>query len=176
MFIQTKEIGPDGLTIDRQFTYDMPAPPGGVEAVSIGEVHLSGTLNRTGGGIDFRGDIETVATTACSRCLEPYALPMALHFRLLYTLETDTHSRGERRVDEESITHARYDGARINLGELLEEQVYLGLPLKPLCRADCRGLCTRCGTNLNFGTCDCAETQDGSRTEDPRLLTLKTLL
>ena len=85
-------------------------------------------------------------------------------------------ARGERRIAEESITHARYDGARINLAELLEEQVYLGLPLKPLCRADCRGLCSRCGTNLNVEACECPERQDGTRTEDPRLLTLKTLL
>jgi uncharacterized protein len=176
MYLQTKEIDPDGLTIDRRFNYDMPAPPGGVEAVSVGEVHITGTLSKTGDGIDFRGDIETVATTACSRCLEPYSLPMALHFRLLYTLESDTNARGERRIAEESITHARYDGARINLGELLEEQVYLGLPLKPLCRADCRGLCSRCGTNLNVEACECPEKQDGTRTEDPRLLTLKTLL
>jgi uncharacterized protein len=176
MFIQTKEIGRDGLTIDRRFEYDMPAPPGGVEAVSVGEVHVTGTLNRTGAGIDFRGDIDTIATTACSRCLEPYQLPLALHFRLLYTPESDAQSRGERRIDDESITHAHYDGAGISLGELLEEQVYLALPLKPLCRTDCKGLCACCGMNLNVEACECSENQDGTRTEDPRLLTLKTLL
>jgi len=176
MFIQTKEIGPDGLDIDRRFEYDMPVPPEGVEAVSVGEVHITGALSKTGEGIDFQGDIETVATTACSRCLEPYPLPMELHFRLLYTLESDSGTRGERRIKDESITHARYDGMRINLGELLEEQVYLGLPLKPLCRTDCKGLCTNCGTNLNVEACECPEKQDGARTEDPRLLTLKTLL
>jgi len=176
MYIKTKEIGPDGLIIDRRFKYDLPDPPEGVEAVSIGEVHITGELGRTGDGIEFRGDIETVATTACSRCLEPYSLPMALHFQLLYTLESSTSNRGERRIDEESITHAHYDGARINLGELLEEQVYLGLPLKPLCRADCKGLCSRCGTNLNVEACECPEKQDGTGTEDPRLLTLKSLL
>lgn len=176
MFIQTKEIGPEGLAIDRRFDYDMPAPPEGVAGVSVGEVHITGTLSRTGDGIDFQGDIDTVVTTECSRCLEPYRLPMEIHFRLLYTPESGTEGRGERRIDDESITHAHYDGARISLGELLEEQVYLGLPLKPLCRADCRGLCTRCGTNLNVDACECAEHQEGTRTEDPRLLTLKTLL
>ncbi len=176
MYIRTKEIGSGGLTIDRRFNYDMPAPPEGMETLSVGEVHIAGTLSKTGEGIDFRGDIETVAGAVCSRCLEPYPLPMALHFRLLYTMESNTTARGERRMDEGSVPHARYDGARINLGELLEEQVYLGLPLKPLCRTDCRGLCTRCGKNLNVAACDCPETQDGTRTEDPRLLKLKTLL
>jgi uncharacterized protein len=176
MYIQTKEIGPDGLAIDRRFTHRMPAPPEGADAVSVGEVHVTGTLTRTGGGVDFKGDIETVATVTCSRCLEPYRLPLALRFRLLYTAVADPAARGEHRIDEETITLARYDGARIDLGGLLEEQVYLGLPLKPLCRADCRGLCSRCGTNRNAEACDCPETQDGARTEDPRLLSLKTLL
>jgi uncharacterized protein len=52
----------------------------------------------------------------------------------------------------------------------MHEQFYLSLPMKPLCRQDCRGLCTVCGTNLNRETCDCKRDW-----EDPRLDVLRKL-
>jgi uncharacterized protein len=52
----------------------------------------------------------------------------------------------------------------------MREQFYLALPMKPLCRADCKGLCPMCGTNLNRGTCDCKR-----EWKDPRLSALKEL-
>ena len=53
----------------------------------------------------------------------------------------------------------------------MREQLYLALPMKPLCREDCRGLCAECGANLNLTTCGCAR-----RWEDPRLAGLRALL
>ena len=172
MYLQTKEIGSEGMTVDRRFDFALSAPREGDEPIRIGQVHLSGTLSKVADGISFMGDIETDATVMCSRCLDSFALPLELHFDLLYTTGPEVVEKKESRVDEESITHAQYDGARIDLGQLLEEQVYLGLPLKPLCQGDCHGLCPRCGTNLNLGACRCREEQ----AEDPRLLVLKTLL
>jgi uncharacterized protein len=172
MYIKTKEIGPSGLVVDRRLTYVLPPDPEGAEAVGIGEVHLTGELRRAEDGFSFIGDITTIARLPCSRCLEPHDLPLDLHFDLLYTDAPEAPGRGENRIDERSITRAHVDGARIDLGELLAEQVYLGLPLKPLCKADCHGLCPKCGTNLNMGTCGCQE----ERADDPRLLVLKTLL
>ena len=59
---------------------------------------------------------------------------------------------------------------QIDLDEVLREQFYLALPMKPLCREDCAGLCPQCGTNRNTGTCSC-ETEP----EDPRLAPLRRL-
>ncbi len=172
MFIETKEIGPEGLAVDRYIEALAPLPLVGQEVVRVGRTHLTGELHREAGGIDFTGDIETVAALTCSRCLESCELPLALHFRLLYTTSSENLGTRERRVDEESVTLTPYDGARLDIGTLLQEQIYLGLPLKPLCRDECRGLCARCGTNLNLGACECQE----QRVEDPRLRGLKTLL
>ena len=63
-----------------------------------------------------------------------------------------------------------YRNDAIDLNELLREQFYLALPMKPLCGEACRGLCAQCGTNLNAGTCDCQPVWD-----DPRLSVLKGL-
>jgi uncharacterized protein len=172
MFIETKEIGPEGLEVDRYFTGLPPLPLDGSEVVRLGEVHLTGEIRREAADVEFAGDIETEATLNCSRCLESYRLPLTLHFSLLYTTSPDAAGRKERRVDEDSVTLTQYDGVRLDLKALLAEQIYLGLPLKPLCSDDCRGLCARCGTNLNLGRCECQE----KRIDDPRLQVLKTLL
>jgi len=172
MYIEIKEIGPDGLIVDRDFSYTFPRPRQGEAEVKVESVHLRGELRKEAAGVAFTGDIETEASLACSRCLEPYAFPLELHFDLMYTAEPETPDKGERRVDEDSITVVRFDGDRINLDDLLAEQIYLGLPLKPLCHEACRGLCQRCGTNLNSGPCGCS-TERGA---DPRLAALKKLL
>jgi len=79
--------------------------------------------------------------------------------------------QGETELAEEDINTAFYRDGVIDLGELLHEQFYLTLPMKPLCREDCKGLCPVCGANWNQTTCACER-----RWEDPRLAGLKALL
>ena len=76
----------------------------------------------------------------------------------------------EREVQDEDLDTSYYRDDQIDLNELLREQFYLALPMKPLCREDCAGLCPQCGTNLNTGTCQCT-----TEWEDPRLAPLKGL-
>lgn len=172
MYIETKEIGPDGLAVDRDQPWALPPPRPGDDPVSVDHVRLSGEVHEEGDGYAFSGEIDTVATLPCSRCLESYTLPLHLHFDLLYTPRPEPATGGESRVDEEEFTAVHFDGGRIDLDALLLEQIYLGIPLKPLCREDCRGLCPRCGTNLNHGSCDCATQKE----LDPRLSPLKALI
>jgi uncharacterized protein len=76
----------------------------------------------------------------------------------------------ERQIEEDDLSTAFYDNDEIDLGQLMREQFYLSIPMKPLCGDDCRGLCPICGTNLNRGACECKR-----EWEDPRLAVLKTL-
>ena len=171
MYIETKEIGPEGLAIDRSIQ-GFQLPSGDAEGIQVDAVHLSGELSKLEDGLSFSGRIRTTAPLACSRCLEEYSLPLDLPFDLFYTTSPDGGAEDGNRIYDDMVTRVHYDGARIELGALLSEQLYLGLPLKPLCRQDCLGLCARCGTNLHGGDCACAE----ERTEDPRLRVLKNLL
>ena len=171
MYIEIKEIGPEGLSVDRTMLCPTLPLEGGVDA-RLERARITGELFRQEGRISFSGDIGTVATLPCSRCLDAYPLPLELHFDLLYTTAPDVAGKRETRVSEDAITLAHFDGERIDLTELLSEQIYLGLPLKPLCRPDCYGLCPRCGANRNLTPCTCQE----ERAEDPRLLVLKKLL
>ena len=60
----------------------------------------------------------------------------------------------EREIEEDDFATAFYENDQIDLGQLMREQLYLAVPMKPLCDDACRGLCPVCGTNLNRGACD----------------------
>jgi uncharacterized protein len=171
MYIETKEIGPEGLSLRRSFRGFRLAGEES-DGVQVDPGEMTGELNKEEDGIAFSGRIRTSTRLPCSRCLEDYSLPLDLPFDLLYTTAPDPAGGADNRIDDDMVTRVHFDGSRIDLTALLSEQLYLGLPLKPLCRPDCLGLCPRCGTNLNAGDCACAE----ERTEDPRLRVLKNLL
>lgn len=116
------------------------------------------------------GTVRTDTELGCSRCLEAYRVPVDVPFDLRYLPQTENAGDDEREVENEDLTAAYYRDEQIDLGLLIEEQVYLTLPMKPLCRADCRGLCPQCGTNLNVDTCAC-----DTRWEDPRMAGLKAI-
>jgi DUF177 domain-containing protein len=116
------------------------------------------------------GAVRTTLEMPCSRCLEPYIMPVDQAFDLRYQPHARNTGEGEREIEEDDLTTAFYENDEIDLGQLMREQFYLALPMKPLCRDDCQGLCSVCGTNLNKGTCTCKR-----EWEDPRFAALKKL-
>ncbi|HZP47393.1 MAG TPA: DUF177 domain-containing protein [Vicinamibacterales bacterium] len=116
------------------------------------------------------GGAKTTLELRCSRCLEPFRWPVDSHFDLRYQPQAQNTGEPEREIAEDDLTTAFYQNEEIDLGQLLDEQFYLSLPMKPLCVEACRGLCPQCGTNLNRETCDCKRDW-----EDPRLAVLREL-
>ena len=114
------------------------------------------------------GRTETTLEAPCSRCLEPMVLPVDAAFDLRYQPHSSNTGEGEREIEEDDLTTAFYQNDEIDLEQLMREQFYLALPMKPLCTEDCQGLCSICGTNLNKGTCDCKR-----EFEDPRFDALR---
>jgi uncharacterized protein len=116
------------------------------------------------------GSVETTLELGCDRCLEPFTTPVHADFDLRYQPHATNVGEGEREIEEDDLSTAFYENDQIDLGQLVREQFYLALPMKPLCRADCRGLCPSCGTNLNREACQCTREWD-----DPRFAALKKL-
>ena len=116
------------------------------------------------------GAVKTTLELLCSRCLEPFSLPVDARFDLRYQPQTANTGEGEREIGEDDLTTAFYDNEQIDLAQLMREQFYLSVPMKPLCGGSCQGLCAICGTNLNRGTCTCTQV-----VEDPRFAALKEL-
>jgi uncharacterized protein len=116
------------------------------------------------------GNVTTTLQLPCSRCLEPFRLPVDARFDLRYQPHALNTGEGEREIEEDDLTTAFYRNDEIDLAQLMREQFYLSLPMKPLCRTECRGLCPVCGTNFNHNSCDCKRAWD-----DPRFAALKAL-
>lgn len=114
------------------------------------------------------GTVRTELELACSRCLEPFHVPVDVQFDLRYLPQSEEPVGGDRYRADEDIDASYYLDDAISLSDLLQEQFYLAIPMKPLCRKGCRGLCSQCGTNLNDGACTCA-----AAWEDPRLAPLR---
>jgi uncharacterized protein len=102
------------------------------------------------------GRVEATLDLTCSRCLERYPVPVASDFDLRYLPQSANVGEGELEVAEEDLSTAFYEHDVIDLGQLVREQFYLALPMKPLCRPDCLGLCPVCGANRNLEPCGCA--------------------
>ena len=116
------------------------------------------------------GRVATILELACSRCLEAFVWPVDNPFDLRYQPNVLPAAGAEREIEADDLTTSVYEDDQIDLGQLMQEQFYLTLPMKPLCEAGCKGLCPNCGTNLNRGTCQC-----NTHWEDPRLAALRAL-
>jgi DUF177 domain-containing protein len=134
-------------------------------------VRLAFDLVKDGTQFHLVGRVESTLALACGRCLEEIHLPLDLPFDLLYVPHQDPVAEAEVEVEDDDLTTAYYRDDEIDLGQLVLEQFYLAVPMKPLCRESCRGLCPECGTNLNTATCACARAWT-----DPRLDPLRSLL
>jgi uncharacterized protein len=116
------------------------------------------------------GRVATTLEVSCSRCLDPFTVAVDAPFDLRYQPLAPNAVEVEREIGSDDLDTAYYENDEIDLEQLMQEQFILALPMKPLCKDDCRGLCATCGTNLNKATCDCSP-----QWEDPRLAGLKAL-
>lgn len=118
---------------------------------------------RTDQSILIEGHLESEIFIECVRCLDRFELPLQIRLEELYALSPSSGTAEPMQV-------VAPDGV-IDLTLPLREQILLTQPINPVCRADCNGLCDKCGENLNEGTCDCKD-----ETIDPRMESLKSLL
>ena len=110
----------------------------------------------------------------CSRCLAGFSVDLQDVFSLTYLprpqMPEQQRPGEEAELLPDEIGLIPFDGDRIDLREGLQEQLVMALPVKALCRPDCRGICPRCGADLNRNACKCTESP-----VDPRLAVLKKL-
>ena len=89
------------------------------------------------------GRVKTTLELPCGRCLEPFAWPVDAEFDLRYQPQAQNVGEGEREIEEDDLTTAFYENDEIDLGQLMQEQFYLSLPMKPLCRDSTAPDCAR---------------------------------
>lgn len=111
------------------------------------------------GVIEVSGVVTTTIRSSCSRCLNDFDYPLNRKFKLTFSKETLSESTEksdeEIEIREEEINTEYYQGDIIDLQDSIQEQVVLAIPPKSLCRDECKGLCSKCGIDLNHNSCDC---------------------
>lgn len=137
----------------------------------VAPVDLSFKVHKDHARFRLVGRVGTTLEQTCSRCLEPFRLTIDAPFDIRYLPQTTAAGGGDEQVEDDDLSDAFYRDEQIDLKQLMEEQFYLALPMKPLHSDDCKGLCPSCGINLNESTCNCQV-----RWEDPRLAGLKALM
>jgi len=120
--------------------------------------------------IRVNGEVAGTFRVACARCLEPVTQNVARKFDLLYRPLGADAGREELSVTAAEAEIGYYEGEGLLLEDVLREQVLLAVPIKAICREDCKGLCPHCGKNLNVEQCSCEEP-----VEDPRWSPLKEI-
>jgi uncharacterized protein len=154
-----------------------------VDARVSGELGLSIEIVKAGRAVHVSGTLAGTFVRQCVRCLNEYDEPASIPFTADYRGEEPPAKPQPKRAkprseEEESDADASIEdeeepyslaGDRLELAEMLREQIILATPMQPLCREDCRGLCPTCGQDLNERQCDCPE----ERQESPFLVLRK---
>jgi len=170
MFIGVKELEQHELTFREEF------PPGTIDFRTrdfrqAAPLQAQVSAELAGREIHIVRRLATRLEFLCARCLEPVTQELAPSFDLRYRPVAAISREEEIELTPEEADVGFYTGEGLFLADVLAEQVHLALPMKALCREDCRGLCAGCGANLNCERCRC-----GPQAVDPRLAPLAALL
>lgn len=120
----------------------------------VGRPDLRARVTRAGTEVRFAGSLRATVEVGCGRCLAPVSFPADESFDLFYIRPIS--SDHELVLAEEDLIMGFYQGDVIDLDDLVREQIELAIPMTRLCSDRCRGLCQKCGANLNEGACECA--------------------
>lgn len=154
-----------------EFTEEPDRYDTGDEEIVIAEpVRFSGSLQKKGERIFVQGKVSTRLVLVCVRCLDPFSITVAEDFSAEYLPEIYEEFEKEKSIRGEDFDVSYYAGTCIDLTPALRDHLLLAVPVAPLCRADCLGLCPVCGENLTAGSVHVHEEQG-----DPRLSALSRL-
>ena len=109
-----------------------------------------------------KGRIETTLRLRCVRCLNEFAYPLASTYELTLHPLKEASFDEEVELDESEMESSFFEEGEIRLSEIACEQIFLEIPYQPLCHEECKGLCSGCGKDLNFFSCQCVKEDFGS--------------
>jgi uncharacterized protein len=158
--------------------FDLELAPGaidlGEEAEQVGPLATAGraeVLHEHRGPRDIVADIRLKGSFAgkfqvpCARCVEPVEIPLSAEFDLIFRPSEADSEPLERSITAPETEIGYYQGDGLLLEDVLREQVLLSLPVRTLCKPDCKGLCPRCGANRNLQPCTCEQGPSDPRWE-----------
>jgi uncharacterized protein len=130
-----------------------------------GPVVFSGQFFKVEDSILLTGTLKYTCDEQCARCLKEYRNTVEANVEALVVKDLS-----EDDIDSEQLKIVEEDGC-VNLDEAIKQTIYLSMPMKSICKEDCKGICPNCGVNLNIEECKCKKDLT-----DPRFEKLKDLL
>jgi uncharacterized protein len=168
MIIDIDRLPKKGLKVSKDFEF-LSVDLVEENAVFLEPVHADLTIKKIGEEICIKGRIKIRLSFICSRCLVPFEFPVDSGFDLIYLPEEFEVVKDE--LDSEDVSRLFYHSQKIDLKDVVLEQLNLTFPVKPLCSADCQGICPVCGKIIKDGQCSCERSDS-----DPRLEKLKIFI
>ena len=154
------DVPEDGLELAGTATveWEAGASAGDLSACGLVAYELSVTL--VGECRRVSGSLSATIEVSCSRCAQRYEHDLNRDFEVLYQRVSAGSGTPPQELDEDDMSLDYYEDDAIDGQRFLGEQVLLALPMKPLCKGDCKGLCSQCGANRNVDECICKENGD----------------
>ncbi|MFA6473170.1 MAG: DUF177 domain-containing protein, partial [Candidatus Latescibacterota bacterium] len=139
-------------------------------------IQVTCSVHRDNDLVMVKGEVSAQVTVNCARCLEPFDTDVSGTFSLVIQklsigVSAPELTEEEEIMQEEHLLYVEHDVVNLDISEYVRDSVILSMPLKPVCREDCKGLCPACGQNLNEEECGCKQ-----KTSDPRWGTLSEIL
>lgn len=174
MLVDLQTLPPEGQAIDR--TLDASALSFDASEFRIAKpVSLHGHLTKADDdAYRLEGELASAIEISCVRCLESFESDVRETLNLLYLPQSRNVSSSEdddASLSDDDLAVSFYTDDEIDLAHMIWEQITLALPMKPICKSDCQGLCPSCGVNRNETTCSCVHDS-----VDPRWESLKGLI
>src|SRR5215471_6592529 len=164
MIIRVSDIPEEGIQVDSpEALVTAFADP----AWTLQEVALH--VQKEGEDVVVEGSLAVGVPQICGRCLESFDLTVTPQVTVRF-VPAQAAGSGERELGADDLETETYEQDQLDLARLVEAETILGLPMKPLCRENCLGLCSVCGANKNVTTCACEATAP-----DPRWAPLQKL-
>jgi uncharacterized protein len=173
MKVRWEDIPPEGrkISVEQLSPFGLEGPQGEekqeARLASSPQGHLF--LQRTSQGIEVTGSIRTAIAIPCARCLKECTVPIKSEFKEYFILQRYAPDEQDKELVHDDLDISFLPEEGIELRDIVEEQIWLNIPMKPLCQDSCKGLCAICGADLNSGECGCDR-----RDVDPRFAALKS--
>ena len=162
-------------SFEREHAIDETIPASGIDlelpnARLLGDVSIVGKLIKSAASTSLTGRSAAALEIDCDRCLEPRERVVDIELDIEFVPQGDFGSNANLEIGTEELKLDAIAENAIDLAEIAREQILLDVPQQFFCLENCKGLCQKCGTNLNLEDCDCSETEI-----DPRWAALKNL-
>lgn len=157
------------LRVEREFSPESLALDSEILRLN-GPVSASTEIRVTGERVRALGQLEAEVELTCCRCLKTMIRHISKSYRLEYRPDPESSQHHEESLKYGDLGIGFYHQDKLDLNEVIGEQVLLEIPMNPICRDDCKGLCDQCGQDLNQAECRCTRER-----VDPRWAVLEGL-